>query len=240
MDFIQEFVDERKKGGCVYCGRSLAHDDVSKDHVPSKCLLQKPYPDNLPVVEMCAACNNSFSVDEEYLFLFLNCVLSGSSDPDLQTNTRVGRALRRHKKLRTRIEQAKKIQSLGGDVRVIWEPETDRVERVIIKNAQGHAYYEYGERMESKPEHVWMAPLETMTKVEVENFENMQTIGNIAGWPEVGSRMMTRIITGQDMRNGWVIVQDGVYRYRAEQYGEICIRSVLFEYLATEVLWNDN
>ena len=238
MDYINEFVDERMKGGCVYCGGLLAHDDTSSDHVPSKCLLQKPYPENLPTVETCVACNNSFSADEEYLFLFLNCVLSGSTDPDIQTNTKVGRALLRHNKLRERIERSKNVQALGGDMRVIWGPETDRIKRVIVKNAQGHALYEYGERMETEPEHVWMAPLETMTEVEIKNFENMETIGIIAGWPEVGSRMMTHISTGQNMRNSWIIVQDGVYRYRAEQHGVTYIRSVLFEYLATEVFWN--
>ena len=31
----------------------------------------------------------------------------------------------------------------------------------------------------------------------------------LAGWPEVGSRMMTLVIMGQDLRGGWVIVQDG-------------------------------
>ena len=31
--------------------------------------------------------------------------------------------------------------------------------------------------------------------------------------------MMTRLCTRQDMRDGWIIVQDGVYRFRVEQYG---------------------
>ena len=230
MDYIEDFVDERKKWGCIQCGVSIADVDTSKDHVPSKCLLLEPFPENLPAVETCVACNSGFASDEEYLFLFLNCVLSGSSKPDSQTNTRVGRALRRHKKLRARIESSREVhQTVGGDVRIIWEPESDRVERVIIKNARGHAFYEHGEPMLTEPGYVWMAPLVTMTKAERENFENMGTIGNIAPWPEVGSRMMTRVITGQDIRNGWVIVQDDVYRYSVEQCDVMRIRSVLFE-----------
>ena len=52
--------------------------------------------------------------------------------------------------------------------------------------------------------------------------------------------MMTRVLTGQDMRDGWVIVQDGVYRFRVQHYGGILVKSVLFEYLATEVRWSDH
>jgi hypothetical protein len=66
-----------------------------------------------------------------------------------------------------------------------------------------------------------------------------ESIDNGLLWPEVGSRMMTRVITGQDLSNGWVIVQEGVYRYAVVQQGGILVRSVLREYLATEVYWDD-
>ena len=110
----------------------------------------------------------------------------------------------------------------------------------MVKNARGHVFYEYGEPMLTEPEHVWTLPLVVMTAAEREEFENAGTAGELAGWPEVGSRMMTRVLTGQDMRDGWVIVQDGVYRFRVEQCGVMLVRSVLFEYLATEVYWSDH
>ena len=77
-----------------------------------------------------------------------------------------------------------------------------------------------------------------MTAAEHEEFENGGTAGEPEPWPEVGSRMMTRVLTGQDMRDGWVIVQDGVYRFRVQQCGVMLVRTVLFEYLATEVQWS--
>ena len=61
---------------------------------------------------------------------------------------------------------------------------------------------------------------------------------SLAAWPEVGSRMMTRILTGADTRNGWVVVQDGVHRYTVMQCGQLTVKSVLFEYLPTEVRWD--
>lgn len=114
-----------------------------------------------------------------------------------------------------------------------------RVNRVVVKNARGHAFYEYGEPMLREPDEVRAAPLESLTAAQRDAFENIQGDGMIAGWPEVGSRMMTRLVTGQDLRDGWVIVQDGVYRYGVAQSGGILVRSVLFEYLATEVRWDD-
>ena len=209
MDKIEEFVDERQKSWCIQCGAWIGDVETNDDHVPSKCLLLKPYPANLPVVKICTACNSGFSADEEYLFLFLHCVLAGSRDPDRQTDAKVGRALRRHEKLHARIERSRsEYRTIGGDTRSVWKPETERIDRVVIKNARGHAFYEYGEPLLTEPEHVWTAPLETMTAAEREEFENVLTDGETAGWPEVGSRMMTRVFTGQDLCDGWVVVQE--------------------------------
>ncbi len=93
--------------------------------------------------------------------------------------------------------------------------------------------------MLAEPEHVWAVPLEAMTTAEREVFEDGESKGALVGWPEVGSRMMTRVVTGQDLCDGWVVVQDGVYRYCVEQYGAMRVRTVLFEYLATEVSWSE-
>lgn len=236
MKSICEFVDERQKSWCIQCGGWICNVETNRDHVPSKGFLRKPYPENLPVVETCVDCNNGFSADEEYLFVFLSCVLAGSTDPEHQKDANAARALSRHKKLRARIEKSKNnYQTIGGDTRYIWEPEKDRVERVVLKNARGHAYYEYGEPMLTEPEHVCAWPLEALTPAEREEFESIHYTGT---WPEVGSRMMTRLITGKDLCNGWVIVQDGTYRYSVEQHGLMMVRSVMSEYLATEVYWS--
>jgi len=107
---------------------------------------------------------------------------------------------------------------------------------VILKNARGHAFFEYGEPMLSSPQHAWCMPLESLTSEQRADFENVSS-GN--AWPEVWSRMMTRVLTGQDLSGAWVVVQDGVYRYAVVQIGVLLVRTVVFEYLATEVSWND-
>jgi len=63
MKRLPNYADQRFNGQCVYCG---AYSDT-KEHVPPKVFLDRPFPENLPVVESCAKCNTGFSLDEEYL-----------------------------------------------------------------------------------------------------------------------------------------------------------------------------
>src|SRR5262249_48162374 len=160
-----------------------------------KSLLLKPYPENLPVVEICKSCNGGFSLDEEYLIAFLSCVLRGSTDPQQHENARVQEILTRSERLRSQVERSRKeYRTKGGDTRIVWMPETERVNRVVLKNARGHAFFEYGEPMLAEPDHVWSAPLESLTTEQRAHFESIDLGGC---WPEVGSRMMTRVMSGQ-------------------------------------------
>jgi hypothetical protein len=235
MDQIEEFVDERQKSWCIHCRGLIAERECNRDHVPSKGLLREPYPENLPKVTVCKSCNEGFSFDEEYVIAFLGCVLAGSTNPDQQANPRVEGILKHSPKLRERIESAKtEYKTLGGETRLVWKPEADRVNRIIVKNARGHAFFEYGEPMLEEPASVWSAPLESLTMGERQQFESVD-MGGL--WPEVGSRMLTRVVSGQDLSGSWVIVQDEVYRYSVVQCDRLLVRTVLFEYLATEVHW---
>lgn len=237
MESISEFVDERQKGWCIHCGGWIAQLESNRDHAPSKSLLQKPYPENLPVIQVCKNCNSSFSSDEEYLAAFLGTVLTGTTDHAAQSSTSARQILATNGKLRTRIERSKiSYTTIGGETRIVWKPEIARVNNVVVKNARGHAFFEYGEPMLDNPTYVWFMPLVALTNAERENFESEPTEG-LSLWPEMGSRMMTRVITGQDLSCGWVIVQDGVYRYSVVQDGGIRVKTVIHEYLATEVHW---
>jgi hypothetical protein len=88
------------------------------------------------------------------------------------------------------------------------------------------------------PAHIWVLPLEAMSGSERQRFEGLHGGGSLAVWPEVGSRMMTRLATGEDLSGSWVTVQDGIYRYSVQAVGDgLQVRAVLYEYLATEVQW---
>jgi hypothetical protein len=239
MEEIYEFVDERNKAWCIHCGAWLTGVATNQDHVPSKSILCKPRPHHLPVVRVCSPCNSSFSKDEQYFIAFIQSVLIGSTDPSKHTNSSASRALAESEKLRERIERSKiAYRTHGGDTCLVWKPEVDRINRVILKNARGHAYFEYGEPMRDEPDHIWNYPLEALTTAERRTFEEGSDTDHLAVSPEVGSRMMTRVITGQGLEGPWVVVQDGTYRYSVAQRGGLVVRSVLYEYLATEVQWS--
>lgn len=236
MHAIGEFVDLRQHSWCIHCGGWIAGLETNVDHVPSRSLLLEPYPPELPVVRVCKKCNGGFSLDEEYLIAFLGSVLAGTTDPERQSIPRAARILRRSPKLRASIERSRaEHQTQGGETRVLWRPEQERVDRVLLKNARGHAFFEYGEPMLDAPEYVRSFPLESLTAGQREEFEMIEPG---PGWPEVGSRMLTRVVTGADLAGGWVVVQDGVYRYAVAQDGGMTVRAVLFEYIATEVRWS--
>ena len=200
MEQIPDYSDTRNKAWCIHCGDWLTETETNRDHVPSKSLLLKPYPVDLPVVEICKACNTSFSQDEQYFVGFLGSVIAGTTNPDQQKIPTAKRILERNEKLRARIGRSHNpFTTIGGQAKSVWMPETDRINNVIIKNARGHAMYEYGEPMLSEPVSIWSAPLELLRAEERQTFETVD-FGGL--FPEVGSRMMTRVLTAQDLMDG--------------------------------------
>lgn len=234
MEEIEEFTDERQKGWCIHCGTSISTVSKNWDHVPTKGLLDRPLPPYVPQVEVCRLCNSGFSFDEEYFVTFLSCVLSGSTAPGAQANPRIQRALARNPALVARLDAGKwAFTTHSGEEKIIWQPEFERINRIAVKNARGHAFFEFGEPMLDEPDHVWAMPLVSLTDRQRAEFENVAA----SDWPEVGSRMMTRMASGADLDEGWVIVQDDVYCYAVVQEGTLLVRSVIRNYLATEVFW---
>jgi hypothetical protein len=88
--------------------------------------------------------------------------------------------------------------------------------------------------MLSEPDSIAAVPLASLSQEQRSTFEDV----GMNVWPEVGSRMMTRVATGQDLLNGWVVVQKDVYRYAVLQEGTLTVRSVIRDYLGTEVRWD--
>ena len=160
MQDIEEFVDARQKSRCIHCGRPLSGLETNEDHVPSKSLLQKPRPHHLPIVRICKECNTAFSLDEQYAMTFLSCVLTGSTDPERRRNASAARALADSAALRALIERSRsEYATPSGETRILWKPDMGRIERVILKNARGHAFFEYGEPMlESPSSHLGPSP----------------------------------------------------------------------------------
>ena len=230
-----DYSDERRRGWCTHCGAVPETEHLSSDHVPSKTLLDRPLPNNPPVVPICRSCNVSFSKDEEYLSVFLAAVITGNADPDPNRFPVAAASANHSRGLRERVAQSRRDQATpAGDPEIVWVPELERVHRVIVKNARGHLLYELGEAITSQPSHVWCCPIDLLTPNERDSLER-SLLG--AGWPEVGSRMMQRVAGTTPIPGGWVEVQAGVYRYAVGE-GPSVVRTVIREYLATEVIWD--
>src|SRR5271168_5407862 len=50
-------------GVCIYCGDAR---ELTRDHVPPRCLFSKPRPNDLVTVPCCVACNRALSRHDEY------------------------------------------------------------------------------------------------------------------------------------------------------------------------------
>ena len=235
MEKLPNFGDRRQTGFCVHCGGSTE----TKDHAPSRIFLDLPYPANLPTLPCCTACNRRFSVDEEYLGVFIDCVLNGTTDPSRLGREKTRKALAMNANLRTRIERSKKeADTIGGGRRVVWQPEEARVRKVIVKLARCHAAFELNEPQLEEPTHVRFMPLTVMAREQRQQFEDHPFAGSLEVWPEVGSRAMQRVLIADSVfSDGWLVVQEGRYRFMAIGAGETVVRGVLSEYLGFEVIW---
>ena len=122
---------------CVYCGGKA----TTRDHVLPRCLLEKPFPQNLLTVPSCRECNESYSCDEEYL----NVVISNIGHaPQLVAKVERGgavdRALERAPALDQRIVDSLEV---GPDGQVCLKPERERILKVMRKIAYGLFIFRY-------------------------------------------------------------------------------------------------
>lgn len=226
MQQLPSYGDDRNKGWCVFCGGPKE----SRDHTPSRVFLDEPYPENLPVVPSCQTCNNSFSLDEEYLACLVECARTGSLDQARISRPKIARVLDRKGVLATRLASARHESADG----IIWRPEDERVRNVIVKLARGHVAFEQNEPRLDGPTSISIRPLCVMNEEEREEFESAPDTGV---WPEVGSRAMHRVFDGAEGKYPWIEVQPRRYRYMVAS-GPFMARIVIAEYLAAEVEWD--
>lgn len=237
MKPLEDFADDRFRGGCVFCGGP----EETGDHTPSRVLLDAPFPEHLPKVPACFPCNNGFSLDEQYVACLIECTLAGSTDPDVVQRDVVSRTLRSRPALRERIESARRDDE--GSISFV--PENERIRNVIQKLATTHVAYELCVPLVRQPTRVVFVPFPLLTKAQRAGFDAAHTSEL---FPEVGSRALERVIQAnprppngseQFVTHDWVDVQEGRYRYLAfADHGAIVVRIVLSEYLACEVVWD--
>jgi len=233
------FSDKRLDYSCSYCGGDTP---VTRDHVPSRILLDDPFPENLPIVGCCQKCNNDFSKDEEYFACAIECIIHSSSNPELLSREKIKKVLRYNSKLKQRIESSfiKEDPVLFEDIeqKVYFRIESERFENVLIKLAKGHVKFEHSTPMFEDPQIIWFKYIGELSEDEHTAFFNIEDSGKIA---EIGSRAFHKIYVDNMMQtycNQWEIVQEGRYVYCvSNDLGQTTVRIILSNYLACYIAW---
>jgi hypothetical protein len=230
MRQIEILSDERLEGACFYCGEYAD----TQDHVPSKVLLDEPFPENLPKVPCCSSCNQDFSLDEEYVACLIECIVHGTTDTTQLSRDKVKKILERKPKLQQRISNAR-VQ-IGE--RVFFNIEQERLKKILLKLARGHAKFENSELQLDEPVYFSIRVVPEMTDEELDAFLMVHVPNEIL--PEIGSRAFQRLFQGfGDGDNSlWLTVQENMYSYLVSvSMDGLTVKMVIREYLAVEVAW---
>ena len=226
MEQIRSFADERWSTFCAFCGRL----PDTRDHIPPRVFLDKPYPESLPVVGSCRNCNEGGSLDEEYVACLLEVAEHGTVEPA---------AFRRRKVARTLVARpflaAKLASSLRPDGQfVLSQDDKVRLSAVIEKIGRGLWAYEMGETADRKG----AVRYEPTAALSNERLGTFRTLTQPALFPEVGSRMMFRVLIIDDgpVPASWIEAQPGRFSYAVELFSDMGrVKMILGDYLAAEV-----
>lgn len=216
---------------CAYCGAIPS----TRDHVPSRVLLDEPYPENLPVVPSCGDCNNKFSNDEQYFACFIECVTEDSQELASIKRDKIKRILSNNPALASKLFSCRYIHTDG---KVYWRPEIDRIQNIVLKLARGHVAYELNENKLEQPRFISIIPTSELSQEQFQKF-NTPPAEDIL--PELGSRAFSEIFVLNNeifnLGNGWKNVQKDRYRYLVSYSYEVFVRIMINEFFACEVIW---
>ena len=199
-----EYGEDHPERICCYCGNWAD----TGDHVPSKVFLDKPYPDNLPVVPCCKKCNEEFSYDEEYVAVLLECVRWQTFNPEEFKREKVRKIIEHNPAiLKTVRESVHPL--LDGHFTV--DPDNVRLRKVLTKLIAGHLRFEGLDQLflhEGLDIHFYQ---DIYTSREFyEEFHSPIYSGLL---PEVGSRALIAMVEQGYAGSPWLPVQPNMYAY---------------------------
>lgn len=208
MIYRKEYISKAESNLCCYCGLEIG---TTRDHVPSKVLLDKPYPENLMTVPCCKGCNNSFSADEEYVAALIEKSWNGCLDDDFIEREAVRKSLRHSESIRARLSNLFQRNNNGM---LYLNFEEERLKNVMRKTSLGLGRYECGKVFSVRK----ILPLlrDNLSERELALFEFGMVRHEI--YPEVGSRLLAQMVEpGTEFNAQWKIVQPNRFRYMIRQ-----------------------
>ena len=226
---------------CIYCGGNA----ITKEHCPTRGLMLKPRPFDLPTLPACEKCNNSFSSDEMYtvsLVKALNTFLNNGEETGLEMNISTRQEVNDAKK------EAEFIAKSG------YYRDDKRLRNTLIKLAVGHAIFELtigyaGQLYKEADINVEYYFRHFISPDKWEKFNQLEVIetNNI---PEIGSRLFRNIYvvsvkrkkeSGRKIKTecialDWTNVQEGKYKYIALLKGnEIVVKIFIWNTIYAKV-----
>lgn len=212
---------------CIYCGNKAD----SREHIPSKIFIDKPYPPNLYLVPACKACNNSFSADELYTWFVLKHLEREFGETKLSEHEE--QRYNKYPSIRSKV--INDIHAFSEDKTSCYFFRSGRVERVLAKLAIGHMVYELSEGYYTESEYSWniervvygFRPV--LSKEVIFDYDCAIDIKELM-LPEVGSRVYDHIypitiplsqvdtdhrLVLSSLLLDWTDIQDQKYRYIA-------------------------
>lgn len=205
-------------------------------------------PSDLPVLSACQNCNNGFSSDELYTRTYIECLKAVLIDNNLDCLHVESTDRKEKREVKLTIKKALDQKMLIFD---------DRVGRVLLKLAIGHAVYELSEGYHSL---AWDGiPLYTKyiiraTVSEKEwNYLEFAEAMNDKILPVVGSRVYRNLLVCQLplksfedssdvnlnlLMMDWTDIQDGEYRYIAYlDDDKLVVKMIILDFLYGEVVF---
>lgn len=118
----------KKEKLCIFCGETAD----SREHVFAKCFFNKPYPNNMMTVPTCQTCNQSFSIDEQYLFYLIEYLRSIEEKCGDPVSELAEKTYQHNQSLEIRMLTSLQMNNKGY---VYFQIEAKRVNRVVLKIA---------------------------------------------------------------------------------------------------------
>lgn len=200
----REYGEGHPERMCCYCGEWA--DTV--DHVPSKVLLDEPYPENLPVVPCCKKCNREFSLDEEYVGVLFECVRMQTFATEQFEREKVRKIVEHNP---TILKTVKETVHPLLDGHFTIDPDNARLNKVLTKLIAGHL------RFEGLDQWFLHDGLEITFYQDVhanQDFYNRFRSPIFSGLlPEVGSRALITMVENGRVGSWWFEVQPNMYEY---------------------------
>ncbi len=189
---------------CCYCGDFA--DTV--DHIPSKVFLDKPYPENLPVVPCCKKCNEQFSSDEEYVAVLFECVRLQTFAPKRFKREKIRKIVNHNP---TILQTVKETVHPLLDGHFSIDPENVRLKKVLTKLIAGHLRFEGLDQSflhKGFDKHFYQ---DVHTNREFYQRFHSPIMSSLL--PEVGSRALIAMFEQGSAGGPWLEVQPEMYEY---------------------------